>query len=43
MILGEKNCLTYSQKIGSKTVKQSHEVEFLGVTIDKALNFKKHI
>ena len=43
MILGEKNCLIYSQKIGSKTVKQSNEVEFLGVTIDKALNFKKHI
>ena len=38
MILGEKNGLKYSLKIGSIIVK-----ELLGIIIDKALNFKKHI
>ena len=38
MILGEKNRLKYSLKIGSIIVK-----ELLGIIIDKALNFKKHI
>ena len=39
----KKNRLKYSLKIGSITVKESDEVELLGITIDKALNFKKHI
>ena len=43
MILGKKNRLKYGLKIGSITVKESHEVELLGITIDKALNFTKHI
>ena len=43
MILGKKNRLKYSLKIGSITVKESDEVELLGITIDKAFNFKKHI
>ena len=43
MILGKKNCLKYSLKIGSITTKASDEVELLGITIDKALNFKEHI
>ena len=42
MILGKKNCLKYSLKIGSITTKASDEVELLGITIDKALNFKEH-
>ena len=36
MILGKKNSLKYSLKIGSITVKESNEVELLGKTIDKA-------
>ena len=43
MILGKKKRLKYSLKIGSITIKESEEVELLGITIDKALNFKKHI
>ena len=43
MILGKKKRLKYSLKIGSITIKESDEVELLGITIDKALNFKKHI
>ena len=43
MILGKKNRLKYSVKIGSITIKKSDEVELLGVTIDKALIFKKYI
>ena len=43
MILGKKNRLKYSLKIGSITIKESDEVQLLGVAIDKALNFKKHI
>ena len=35
--------MKYSLKIGSITVKESNEVELLGITLDKALNFKKHI
>ena len=42
MILGKKNHLKYSRKIGSITVKESDEVELLGITIDKVLNFRKH-
>ena len=37
------NRLKYSLKIGSITVEESDEVELLGVTIDKALDFKKDI
>ena len=43
MKLGKKNCLKYSLKIGSITIKESDEVELLGITSDKVLNFKKHI
>ena len=43
MILGKKKRLKYSLKIRSITIKESDEVELLGITIDKALNFKKHI
>ena len=43
MILEKKNCLKYSLKIGSITVKEFDEVELRGITIDKALNLKKNI
>ena len=43
MILGKKKRLKHSLKIRSITIKHSDEVELLGITIDKALNFKKHI
>ena len=43
MILGKKKRLKCSLKIGSMTIKESDEVELLGITIEKALNFKKHI
>ena len=43
MILGKKNRLKYSLKVWTITVKESDEVELLGITIHKALNFKKHI
>ena len=43
MIFGKKNGLKYSMKIGFITFKESEEVELLGITIDKALNFRKHI
>ena len=43
MITKKRNRLKYSLKIGSITVKESAEVELLRITIDKALNFKKHI
>ena len=39
MILGKKKRLKYSLKSRSITNKESDEVELLGVTIDKALNF----
>ena len=35
MILGKKNRLKYSLKIGSITVKEPDKVELLGITIDK--------
>ena len=41
--LGKKNRLKYSLKIGSITVKEFDEVKLLGISIDKALNFKKQI
>ena len=43
MILGKKKPLNYSLKIWSITIKKSHEVELLGITIDKVLSFKQHI
>ena len=43
MILKKRNRLKYSLKIGSITIKESDEVELLGITFDKALNFKNHI
>ena len=43
MILGKKNSLKYDLKIGSITIKESDELELLGITIDTALNNKKHI
>ena len=43
MILEKKNRLKYSLKIESITVKESDEVELLGITVDKVLNFKKYI
>ena len=43
MILGKKNRLKYSLKIGSITVKEASKVKLRGITIDKALNFKKHV
>ena len=42
-ILGKKKRLKNSLKIGSITIKEPNQVELLGITIDKALNFKKHI
>ena len=35
--------MKYSLKNRSITVKESDEVELLGITIEKVLNFKKHI
>ena len=43
MILGKKNRLKYSLKIESIIVKESDEVQLLGITMDKALNFKEYI
>ena len=40
VILGKKNRLKNSLKIGSITIKESDKVELLGITTDKALNFK---
>ena len=42
MILGKKNRLKYSLKIGSITIKESDQVELLAITNDKALNVIKH-
>ena len=39
----KKKRLKYSLKTGSITMKESDKLELLGITIDKALNFKKHI
>ena len=43
MIFGKKNCLKYSLKIGSVTIKEYDEVELLEISIDKTLNFKNHL
>ena len=43
MILGKNKRLKYCLKIRSITIKESDKVELLGITIDKVLNFKKHI
>ena len=42
MILEKKNHLKYGLKIESITAKESEEVKLLEITIDKALNFRKH-
>ena len=42
MILEKKNHLKYSLKIGSITAKESDKVKLLEITIDKALNLRKH-
>ena len=42
MILEKKKRLKYSQRV-KESIKECDEVELLGITIDKALNFKKHI
>ena len=43
MILEKNNRSKYSLKNGSITIKESDEAELLEITIDKALDFKKHI
>ena len=43
MIFWNKNCFEYSFMVRSISIKESGEVELLGITIDKALNFRKHI
>ena len=43
MILGKKSRLKYTLKIESITAKEYDEVELLGITIDKALNFKRYV
>ena len=40
MILGKKKRLKYTLKFGSISIKESDEVELLGITINKALNLK---
>ena len=43
MMLGKKNRLKCSLEMGSMTLKEFDEVGLLGITIDKALNFRKRI
>ena len=43
MILGKKKRLKCTLKFGSISIKESDEVELLGITINKALNLKKHV
>ena len=43
MIFGKKNRQKYGLETSSKTFVESDQVELLGITIDKDLNFKKHI
>ena len=38
LILGKKSRLKYSLKTESITIKESNEVELLGITINKVLN-----
>ena len=40
VILGKKNRLKNSLKVGSITIIESDKVELLGITTDNALNFK---
>ena len=42
MILEKKNHLKYGLKIESITAKESQEVKLPEITIDKALNLRKH-
>ena len=43
LTLDNKSCKKYFLNIGFITIKKSSEVEFLRITFDKALIFKKHI
>ena len=43
MILGDKKNNTFVLNIHDKEIKNSSEVELLGITIDSQLKFKKHI
>ena len=42
-ILGNKMRYKHSLNIGSITIKESGEVEFLAITFNKALIFKKYV
>ena len=43
MILGDKKNDTFALNIHDNEIKNSSEVELLGITIDSQLKFKKHI
>ena len=43
MILGESLRLKYCLTIGPINVKESDQLELLGITIDKHLSFIKHV
>ena len=43
MILGDKSHHKHTLKINSIKVEASDDVLFLGITIDKKINFKQHI
>ena len=43
MILSKKSYQPQKRSVNTYTIKESDEVELLGLTIDKELNFSKHI
>ena len=43
MILSKKSYEPQKRSVNTYTIKESDEVELLGLTIDKELNFSKHI
>ena len=43
MILSKKSYEPQKPSVNTYTIKESDEVELLGLTIDKELNFSKHI
>ena len=43
MILSKKSCQPQKLSVNTFTIDESDEVELLGLTIDKELNFSKHI
>ena len=43
MILSKKSYEPQKRSVNAYTIKESDEVELLGLTIDKELNFSKHI